>query len=178
MPHQLVWWFMMPPIVLVSYSSPTADKITSDPGTCMPLGPVPPSSHRLASSLTTLEILKSRFSRSYDLEYFSPPKLCWKPKAQDEYLGVRSLEVDLAKSLHEWDYPQLKKKIHIVALRGRRKPCCWGWVQGLPAMDVECYQMIFLYFFRWLYNFSCLFYKYRELYWLNFNIKSNLHNHH
>ena len=35
---------------------------------------------------------------------------CWKPKAQDEYLGVRSFEGDLAKRLHEWDYPPVKKK--------------------------------------------------------------------
>lgn len=72
MPHQLVWWLMIPPIVLISYISPIADKITSDPGTCEPLGPVPLSSHWPASSLTTSEMLKSRFSGSYELNFFLP----------------------------------------------------------------------------------------------------------
>lgn len=159
MPHQLVWWFMMPPIVLVKDSSPTADKITST-RVLHALGPVPPSSHRLAS--LPWRLLRCSRADSLDLwpEYFLLKGLCWKPKAQDEYLGVRSLKL-VGQEPSQWDYPPIKKKIP-VSLRGRRKALL-GLGSGSASHGCWMLQMIFLYFFRWLYNFSCLFYKYRVI---------------
>lgn len=63
-------------IVLISYTSPVADKAASDLGNDMPLGPVPPSFHLPASSLATSEMLQSsRFSGFYDLNVFTSPRI-------------------------------------------------------------------------------------------------------